>query len=343
MWRVKNLLNLASDSLHSLPLLILYLTDGCNSRCVSCDIWQNPRRNMPISLVDSLLETVPELGIRYVLLSGGEAMQHPEWDTIAKKFRAAGVHVMLLTNGLLLRKQIDRVCNAVDEVIVSLDGGAAETYEAIRGVDAFQLLLEGMQQVVAAGIPVTTRTTVQAENYHEMPLIVDVALANGASTVSFLPVDVSNPEAFGDRDLMINKNTVSPLAVQDTTALANIIDKMTVTHADAFSSGRIAESPDKLHRILTTYFRALQGESAFEPPPCNAPHFSTVVEVDGRVRPCYFLPTYGRLRPDGERLPQAINWDAARDLRRAYRAGERAECKRCVCPLYKSPRQMLSW
>ena len=94
MWRVKNLLNLASDSLHSLPLLILYLTDGCNSRCVSCDIWQNPRRNMPMPLVDSLLETVPELGIRYVLLSGGEAMQHPEWDTIAKKFRAAGVHVM---------------------------------------------------------------------------------------------------------------------------------------------------------------------------------------------------------------------------------------------------------
>lgn len=296
-----------------------------------------------MALVDSILETVPELGVRYILLSGGEAMQHPQWDTIANKFRSAGVHVMLLTNGLLMRKQIERVTASVDEVIVSLDGGTAETYEAIRGVDGFHLILEGMKQVASGGIPITTRTTVQDANYREMNRIVDVALDNGASTVSFLPVDVSNPEAFGDRDLEPTEQGISPLAVQDTDALAHIIDELSRTHADAFASGRIAESPEKLHRTLTTYFRALHGDGEFVRPPCNAPHFSTVVEVDGRVRPCYFLPTYGRLHPQGERLQQAINWDAARDLRRAYRMGRRKECTSCVCPLYKSPRQMLSW
>ena len=105
MFRAKRLLNLTGDKLYSLPLLILYLTDGCNSRCATCDIWQNPRRNMPMQLVDSIVDTVNELGIRWVLLSGGEAMQHPQWAEISQKFRAQGVHVMLLTNGLLLKKQ----------------------------------------------------------------------------------------------------------------------------------------------------------------------------------------------------------------------------------------------
>src|SRR5689334_23190561 len=132
MLRVKNLLNLAGDKLHSLPMLVLYITDGCNSRCRTCDIWQNPRRNLPMALVDSLVEASGDLGLRYVLLSGGEAMQHPQWPEIAQKFQAQGAHVMLLTNGLLLKKQAAEVLASVDEVIVSLDGGNAATYEVIR-------------------------------------------------------------------------------------------------------------------------------------------------------------------------------------------------------------------
>ncbi|MEO1288426.1 MAG: radical SAM protein, partial [Chloroflexota bacterium] len=120
--RVKNLLNLTGDTLHTLPLLVLYITDGCNSRCVTCDIWHNPRRNMPLALAESIAETCAELGVRWVLISGGEAMQHPEWDTIAQMFAQHDVHVMLLTNGLLLKKQYQHVIDSVDELIVSLDG-----------------------------------------------------------------------------------------------------------------------------------------------------------------------------------------------------------------------------
>ena len=200
MLRFKNLLNLTGDRLHTLPMVILYLTDGCNSRCKTCDIWQNPRRNMTMSLVESIVDTTEELGIRYVLLSGGEAMQHPQWDTIAAKFRTKNVHVMLLTNGIFLKKQANRLLNTVDEVIVSLDAATPKLYEEIRGVDAYQLILDGIDAVRALGIPVTTRTTVQRENYHQIPCIIDVALQHDVNTISFLPMDMSNPFAFGERD-----------------------------------------------------------------------------------------------------------------------------------------------
>ena len=155
----RHLLNLASDHLRSLPILILYLTDGCNSRCITCDIWRAPRLNMRRPLVDSLVASVKPLGVRWVVLSGGEAMQHPHWAQIAARFREEGARVILLTNGLFLRKDADDVIANIDEVVVSLDGGTAETYAHIRGVDAFDLVLDGIRAARAGGVAVTTRTT----------------------------------------------------------------------------------------------------------------------------------------------------------------------------------------
>ncbi|NWF68236.1 MAG: radical SAM protein [Chloroflexi bacterium] len=353
--RLKRLLNFAGDRLHTLPLLVMYLTDGCNSRCVTCDIWRNPRRNMRLELVEELAAAFEELQIRWVLLSGGEAMQHPHWPQIAQRLRAAGAHVMLLTNGLLLRKQIDAVRDSVHEVIVSLDGGTAATYQAIRGVDAFDLVLEGVRAVRAAGLPVTTRTTVQRANFREIPQIIDAGLAADVSALSFLAVDVSSEFAFGQRpgageqaanqtqrlDIPIVNNGASQMLTPgEVDELARLIDEVEQRYAGAFAAGRIAESPEKLRRILVSYFRALTGQGALVAPRCNAPHFSTVIEVDGTLRPCYFLPAYGKFR-SGDTLAGALNVPAAVALRQAYRTGQRPECARCVCPLYKSPRALL--
>ena len=344
-------MNLLGDKIHTLPLVVLYLTDGCNSRCVTCDIWRNPRRNMSRAVVEQVASAAEELQMRWVLLSGGEAMQHPHWPQIAQRLRAAGLHVMLLTNGLLLRKQLADVLTSVDEVIVSLDGGTAATYEAIRGVDAFDLVLEGIQLVRAGGIPVTTRTTVQQANYHEIPKIIEVACAADVNSISFLTVDVSSEIAFGPRfvadpalaladagPISVHQPPTSTLSHDDLPRLASVLAEVEQRFAAEFASGRIAESPAKLRRMLT-YFSAVLGEGDFPRPRCNAPHFSTVIEVDGRLRPCYFLPEYGRLK--GGSLAEALNIDTAQALRQAYRSGQRAECERCVCPLYKGPRSLL--
>lgn len=349
---LKHVQNLFGDRLRTLPLVVLYLTDGCNSRCVTCDIWRNPRRNMRLELAEQVAMDAPALGLRWVILSGGEAMQHPHWPQIAERFRAAGVRVFLLTNGLLVRKQVDDVARSVDELIVSLDAGTAATYAAIRGVDAFDLVLDGMRAAAATGVRVTTRTTVQRANYAEIPHIIAVARDAGAASISFLPVDVSNPFAFGprfDADLPLVASAgpgapaehgppASALRPDDLPRLAQVLDEVEQTYAAEFAAGRIAESPDKLRRLVG-YFGAVLGQGDFPSVRCNAPHTSAVVEVDGRLRPCYFLPTWGRL--DGRRLGDALNDAPALALRAAYRHGERGECTRCVCPLYKGPRALL--
>jgi Fe-coproporphyrin III synthase len=337
------LLNLVSDRVWALPLVVLYLTDGCNSRCITCDIWRLPRRNMEMALVAQLAAEFPALGVRQVVLSGGEAMQHPQWPAVAQRFRQAGVRVMLLTNGLLLKKQAQQVIDSVDALTVSVDGGTPETYHTIRGVDALPVLLEGMATIARAGIPITTRTTVQHLNFRELPQIVDIAKASGVQKVSFLAVDVSNHEAFGPRfadlpALPIHQPPTPALSVDDLPAFAAVLDHMERANAADFASGLMAESPAKL-RKLHGYFAALHGLGTSAAPRCNAPHISTVIEVDGTLRPCFFLPSVGTLR--GSTLNAAINSAPAQDMRRQYRQGERAECAHCVCPLHRGPRSLL--
>ncbi|MBX3066162.1 MAG: radical SAM protein [Anaerolineae bacterium] len=337
------LLNLVSDKLRALPLVVLYITDGCNSRCVTCDIWKLPRRNMSMELVDQLAAEFPALGVKQVILSGGEAMQHPRWQEIAAKFRAVGTKVMLLTNGLFLKKQAQQVIDFVDALTVSLDGGTAQTYQAIRGVDAFDVILEGVSLIAAGGVPITTRTTVQRRNFRELPLIIDAAKAAGVGKISFLAVDTSNHEAFGPR---FNDGSSIPLisvpdyalTADDLPAFAAILERLERDYAADFASGRMAESPQKLRRLYD-YFAAPFEQATFVPPRCNAPHISTVIEVDGTIRPCFFLPASGKLGAEG--LKAGINAAEAVDLRRAYRSGERSECARCVCPLYRGPRSLL--
>lgn len=352
---VKFLRNLLSDRLHSLPIMILYLTDGCNSRCVTCDIWRSPRRDMDMALVDAIAADMSALAVRWAVLSGGEAMQHPHWPQIARRLRDEGARVMLLTNGLLLRKQIAEVLASVDDVIVSLDAGTPPTYTAIRGVDAFDLVLEGIRAVRAGGLPVTTRTTVQRANYAEIPQIIEVARAADVNSISFLTVDVSNPFAFGPRfehdaalPLIASNGAGAPaehgppaaaLTHADLDHLRQVLDDVEARFADDFASGRIAESPAKLRQMIG-YFGAILGEGTPPPIRCNAPHLSAVIEVDGTLRPCYFLPEGGRVG-DGSPLRDAINTPQALELRRQYQSGQRPECARCVCPLYKGPRALL--
>ena len=333
-----HLLNLASNRLRTLPMVIFYLTDGCNSRCVTCDIWRSPRRNMPLDIIDTATAESRVLGIRWAVLSGGEAMQHPQWAEAARRLRHAGMRVFLLTNGLFLKRQADDVIACVDEVVVSLDGGTPQTYEAIRGVDAFDLVLDGVRAVRAGGIPVTTRTVVQRANYRELPAIIHAAKSADVTSISFLTVDVSNPFAFGERADIHQAVPVSALTADDLQIFSGILDTLERDFAADFAARRIAESPEKLRRMVD-YFAAILGQGAFSPPRCNAPHLSVVIEVDGTLRPCYFLPRMGKL--NGAPLAEAINAPDALALRRAYRAGERRECDGCVCPLYKGASALL--
>jgi MoaA/NifB/PqqE/SkfB family radical SAM enzyme len=342
----------ALDSrLHRLPLATLYLTERCNSRCVSCDYWRHGRTDMNLDAVTRLLPGLARLRTRVVLLSGGEPLLNPEWPAIAGLLRERGMKVWLLTSGLSLAKHARRAGELFDAITVSLDGTDRATYAAIRGLDALDNVCDGIRAAAAHGVAPSIRVTVQRANFRQLPGFVSMAKGLGARQVSFLAVDVANPHAFGRTD---DFGADLALRAEELPAFAEVLGFMEQEYAEEFRSGFIAESPLKLQRILQ-YFAAIHGRSPYPIVRCNAPEFSAVIGASGKVQPCFFIsgPAESALHTDvvnsgvlesgfvesgqARDLEAALNGGAMTALRGDIRAGRRAECKTCVCSMWRDP------
>ena len=317
------------DPVTRLPILILYPHSRCNCRCLMCDIWRD-RNRQEISAEDvaGWLAEWRTLGVRRVVLSGGEALLHSHlWD-LCGLLRDEGIGITVLTTGLLLARDADPLAFYCDDVVVSLDG-PRETHDRIRNVPrAFDRLAEGVAALRASGpeITISGRCTVQRENYRELRATVAAARDLGLDRLSFLAADVTS-EAF-NRPGGWDSDRVSEVALrrEDLPLLAAELDSL--DHADGF----IAENPEKLRSRLLQHFAALLGQDDFAPVDCNAPWVSAVVEADGTVRPCFFQPPLGNLRQAGSldallNSPEAIAWRQGLDTHRDE------ICRRCVCSL----------
>ena len=318
--------------LDSLPLVTLYLSERCNSRCATCDYWRHGVRDMTLEQVERLLPALEARRTRTVVLSGGEPLINPQWPEIAALLKSRGIGLWLLTSGLALAKHSRSAAELFHSVTVSLDGTTAQTYAAIRGLDAFEKVCQGIEAVAAAGKPPGLRVTLQRANYRELPRFVTLARELGAAGVSFLAVDVSNAHAFARREGVAHELA---LRSDDLPVLDRLIADLEREHAADFRSGFIAESPAKLRRIRD-YFAALLGRGDFPVVRCNAPEFSAVVEADGRVAPCFFIPGPTDA-PRAPALAEALDSAPMRALRAAIRSGERPECARCVCSMWRDP------
>jgi len=270
--------------LERLPLITLYLTERCNSRCITCDYWRHGRADMGLESVTRLLPSLKQLRTRVVLISGGEPLLNPEWADIAQLLRANGLKLWLLTSGLSLAKHARRAAQLFDAITVSLDGTNRETYAAIRGLDAFDKVCEGVKAAARAGAPLGLRVTVQRANYRQLAAFIVLARELGARQVSFVAVDVANPHAFGRTDDFVSDLALRP---EDLPQLERLLNSMEQDHEEDFRSGFIAESPQKLRRIQQ-YFAAILKIGPYPKVSCNAPEFSAVIGATGRVRPYYW-------------------------------------------------------
>jgi MoaA/NifB/PqqE/SkfB family radical SAM enzyme len=317
--------------LRRLPLVTLFLSERCNSRCISCDYWRNGRADLDLEAVRELLPSLERLATEVVLISGGEPLLNPEWRQIAGLLGGRGLKLWLLTSGLSLAKHAREVATLFDAVTVSLDGTERGTYAAIRGVDAFDVVCRGIRAAVATEVPVRLRVTVQRRNFRELPRFVELARALGVAQLSFLAADGANTHAFSRGEDFASDLALLPGELPQ---LERILLELERDHAQAFRTRFIAESAEKLRRSLLQYFTAVCGLGPYPPVRCNAPEFSAVIDAQRRLSPCFFIGGPAQARVE-ENLEEIVNHGEMLALRRSIRRGERAECSRCVCSMWR--------
>ncbi|MCK6529010.1 radical SAM protein [Myxococcota bacterium] len=333
------LLNWFTDRIHRLPIVVVVVTTRCNSLCRSC-AYRSGGSDLPLHRAEALGRSLGARGTRRVAVSGGEPLVRADLDEVVDAVRdgvpAAGF--VLLTNGVLLARRARGVAERFQEVIVSLDGWDRASYRAIRGVDGWGDVGRGVGALhdAAPGIRIMGRCTVHRANAGHLPRIADAARALGLDGISFLAADLSSG-AFGrtspggDPELLLDAGTREELR-----------RGMSELAARRAGGDRFVAEDSRALRRLAARLDAAAGEGAPPRTRCNAPWVSAVLEPDGSVRPCFFLPPHPRTGGSGAADPLApLDAGAAVRFRRRLDVTSEPTCQGCACTLWMGPREVI--
>ena len=293
----------------SLQTPIVHVIKCCNSRCCMCDCWKAGKSDfLSAEALLSLWPDVKALGADSVMVSGGEPLLHPQLRQILRDIRSFGLRVELNTNGLLLSRTEWLHEEPPDALIVSLDGYTPEDYRVVRGVDAFEDVLDGVSRFRHASpdVLIGFRSMVTRQTISRLPLSLELLNRTGADVVSFSPVDVAsssfNRIASSNRAQQLTRlllpgsgDTERYLSVfaegEETARLVN----------EACAHGRFSWCSADFRRCLA-FYRELQagtsvssGTGIWTDEPCNFPRESLLVDYGGEIRTCFYGPKIGLL------------------------------------------------
>lgn len=126
-------------------------TNRCNLNCSTCmrNVWDEPLGLMTHTTFDKILRDAAKLTAPPDIFFGGfgEPLSHPAILSMVERAKKIGGAVELITNGILLSKEI---CNGIieaglDRLWVSIDGANPASYEDVRLGDELPLVLENLQ------------------------------------------------------------------------------------------------------------------------------------------------------------------------------------------------------
>jgi len=130
-------------------------TNDCPFACTTCmrHTWREPLGQMTENVFDRIAAGLKEIDPMPSVFFGGfgEPLSHPGMLSMIQRVKSLGVRVELITNGLLLNKElITRLVEVeLDSLWVSLDGATPECYGEIRESDTFSRIVENLRLLKA--------------------------------------------------------------------------------------------------------------------------------------------------------------------------------------------------
>lgn len=167
----------------SMPLLCnYYLTYRCNAYCDFCHFGDHAAfRDTGHANTEQVfrnLHALRALGVRFVDLTGGEPLLHPDIADIAAETRRLGMKSSITTNGLLYPKRADALAGKVDLLHFSLDSADAQQHDTMRGVACYDRVIESIAVARALGEKPDLIFTVTNGNVDQLEGVYRIAQEN---------------------------------------------------------------------------------------------------------------------------------------------------------------------
>jgi len=135
------------------PFFVISPTMKCNLDCYGCYAGEYSKENAGLSfnLVDRIVTEAKEIGIHFIVISGGEPFVRKDLLQIYEKHSDMGFQIY--TNGTLLNEETVQRLAELGNVMpcISLEGYEKETDER-RGKGHFKIIMAAMDRLKAAGV-----------------------------------------------------------------------------------------------------------------------------------------------------------------------------------------------
>ncbi len=172
-----------------------HITNRCNLRCAHC-YQENYSGSDELGLdglkniADEIIKTLAKWGKKGdIAITGGEPLLKegvfPLINYLESFDETASLDI--LSNGTLINEDIvERIrdLKKVRCIQISLDGASAESNDAIRGQGTFEKAVSGIRLLRKNGINVNVMFTLQRRNVRDVPSIINLAVAEGISSLT---------------------------------------------------------------------------------------------------------------------------------------------------------------
>lgn len=171
-------------------------TSGCNLSCRTCvrNSWSEPTGSMTMEVYRGLIEGLRQVpSLKKVSFWGfGEPLLHPDIVEMVGLAKGLGAETQLITNGLLLDRQMAEglVAAGLDSIVISVDGASPQAYSEVRTGADLRLVQENVNGLREArnGSPrhnpeIGLEFVVMRRNVGELRKLPGLALSMGASFI----------------------------------------------------------------------------------------------------------------------------------------------------------------
>ncbi len=157
------------STLPSLRTLLLHVTTKCNLTCLHCYLDKSAPIELDLQILLEIVRQFDQMQGLKLLISGGEPLFHSKIFEFLEKIRDYKIRKILLSNGLLIDKEIaERLKDLVYEVQISIDGiKSHDRFRDMKG--AFERSIAAIKTLQSFDIRVSVATMVHKDNIDELP------------------------------------------------------------------------------------------------------------------------------------------------------------------------------
>jgi MoaA/NifB/PqqE/SkfB family radical SAM enzyme len=258
--------------------MTLSLTNRCNFKCEYCDIPLQHREELSVGDWCAAIDALHAGGMGRVSLMGGEPLLFEGVERIVAHLRNLGVHTSMNSNGWLVPARLD-VVRSLDLMCLTLDG-PPEVHDPQRRAGSYLKVLEAIEALKGAGVPVVTMTVVTPRGAAHLDHVLDLAGRLGFE--AFFQLE-------HDKSMDVEAALAPRLSNEAVSALAGRLLACKRAGRPVGNSFEVLEQQRARGRYLGTCKE------------CHAGRYYGYVLSDGTVAPC--LLTQGQVPPgNGRRL-----------------------------------------